>query len=136
MPQIAMPLMILGTLASAGQQIASGVQAKSQAKKNEKRLEAQGRDELALRRRRSRFLIGEQRSRFSAGGVSLASPTAIDVLAATASFEEMAAQRAADPYRYEAAAQRQRGSQAMGAAGIGAGSTLLSGASMFVTRRG
>ena len=125
-----------GSFASAGSQIASGVQAKKQGETNAKRLEAQGQDELALRRRRSRFLIGEQRSRISAGGVSLASPTAIDVLAATASFEEMAAQRAADPYRYEARAQKTRGSQAMGAAGVGAGSSLLSGASMFVTRRG
>jgi hypothetical protein len=129
---VVLPLLILGTLASAGSQIASGVQAKKQASKNKRRLREQANEETALRRRRSLLLMGQQRSMFAAGGVDLSSPSAVDVLSATASFEEMAAQRAGSAYRYEADAQGFRGSQAFGAGLMGAGSTILSGASMFV----
>lgn len=134
MPQVAVPLLILGTVASAASQIYGGAQAKKQGKENARRLERQAAETLMLERRRARFAIGEQRSRITAGGVSLTSPTAIDVLASTAAFEEAAAQRAADPYRWEAEAQRTRGRQAFGASLVGAGSTMLSGASIFAMR--
>ena len=129
MPQLVVPIMILGTLASAGSQIHSGMQQKKQARKNEKRLKRQGDEAYALRKRRSKFVLAQQRSMFSAGGVSLTSPSAVDVLAATAAFEERAAQRARDPYRADASAQGEYGSQAYGASLIGAGGTILSGAS-------
>ena len=135
MPQLVVPIMILGTLASAGSQIYSGQQQKKQAKRNERRLKRQGDEEASLRRRSSRYLLAQQRSMFTAGGVSLTSPSAIDVLAATAAFEERAAQRAGSAYRADAAAQGEYGSQAYGASLIGAGGTILSGASAVAARR-
>ena len=136
MPQLAVPIMILGTLASAGTQIASGVKAKKQGRENKRRLEREAAEAKADRLRQGRFLTDAQRSMFIAGGVDLSSPTAIDVMASTAAYEARAAERAANPYLQEGRAQSLYGSQAFGAGMIGAGTTALSGASAFAMTRG
>ena len=128
------PLLILGVLGTAASQVVRGVQAHKQGQENKRRLRAQGREELALRRRRARLLLGRQRSAFTAGGVSLSSPTAIDVLSSTAAFEEAAAQHAASSFFAEAGAQGAAGSRALASSAIGAGGTLLSGASTIALR--
>lgn len=133
---IVTPLLILGMAGGMASQIHSGIQGKKQARENERRLKRQSAEALMLERRRSRFMIGEQRSMIAAGGVSLSSPTAIDVMASTAAYQEAEAQRAADPYRWEAEAQRTRGDQYLGASYVGAGQTALSGTSALAMRHG
>lgn len=128
------PLLLLGMVGGMASQMHAGAQAKKQARKNAQRLEMQRMQELSLQRRRARFGLGRLRSNILAGGVSLGSPTSMDVLASTAAYEEEVAQRASDPYRWEAERQLQAGDIAMSTSMVGAGQTMLSGVSQIATR--
>ena len=127
-------VVLISMFAGMASQIHSGVKGKQQALKNKRRLEAQASEALMLERRRARFATDLRRSKY-ASTVSLSSPTAIDVMASTAAYQEAEAQRAVQPYYWEAEAQETLGEQHMRASTIGATGTMLSGTSNLLMRR-
>lgn len=139
---IPIALMVLGTGLSAYGQIQAG-KAEAAAGEAEKAAadysalseEQAGRYEARLEKRRGRALRSTQRAKYGASGVSLMSPSALDVLEEQAISDEMDVQ--AILYNSKVRANRLRSSGQLAlfrgkvkkrTAYFGAGSTLLTGA--------
>lgn len=159
---LALAFMIIGTLASAYGQYAAGQQAQAMykyqskmAERNAQISELQAKDaekrgaiEEAQHRLKVQGMIGEQKSALAAGGVAVDTGSPLDILVDTAglgefdaqvirrnaSREAWAARTQAQGYRAEAGALKTAGNNAYTSGIVGAGGSLLTGASAVASK--
>jgi hypothetical protein len=121
----------LGTLAQAGSQIGTGIQARKaanqQSELSTRAAQAAREDEL----RKGRRLAGKQRAAFGKSGVKIDEGTPLDVLAQTAADAELNAIRAAFEFEQQADNFRSAGKIQLTRGILGAGATILGKAEVF-----
>lgn len=141
MGQLALPLMIVGTLVQAAGTIAQGNAANAQAKYEAKQLEQRAGQERAAaqreaieKRRRSTLIQSRQQALAAASGAGATDPTVVDLIADTEAEGEYQAlgqlflgEERARGAEGQAAARRMEGRLAKRASRFGALSTIASG---------